>query len=361
MSHRAITRNITISSITNVDWTACKQQQYLRKLNKRQFTLYETPYHTKPLGKFTFLVTGGAGFIGSHLVDYLLKHGAGKVRVMDNLLTGSEDNVNLFDGRPGFEFMKGDIRMLPACMTACEGIDYVLHEAALGSVQRSLQDPVTTHRINSGGFINILWAAKSKKVKRVVYASSSSVYGDHPALPKTEDQIGKPLSPYAVSKYSNELYAQVFGSTFEQEVIGLRYFNVFGPRQNPEGPYAAVVPAFIRDIRKNIAPDIHGDGLNSRDFTFVENVVQANIKALFTENPEALNQVYNVAAGKQFTVLQLFNMICGMMGHKLTPRFISARKGDIAHSLADIAKAQKLLGYQTTIHLEEGLKMMLQD
>lgn len=321
--------------------------------------LYETPYHTQPLTNLSFLVTGGAGFIGSHLVEYLLKHGAGKVRVLDNLLTGSDANVALFSGTKAYEYMKGDIRMLPACMTACEGMDYVLHEAALGSVQRSISDPVTTHRINSGGFLNMLWAAKEKKVKRFVYASSSSVYGDHPGLPKKEEQIGKPLSPYAVSKYSNELYAEVFARNYQQEVIGLRYFNVFGPRQNPEGPYAAVIPAFIRDIKKNMAPIIHGDGSNSRDFTFVENVVQANIKALFCENPEAVNQVYNVAVGGQYTVRQLFDTICSITGSDLTPRLVAQRQGDIAHSLADISKAKRLLDYQPAVDFETGIRLLL--
>lgn len=323
--------------------------------------MYETPYHTQPLTNLSFLVTGGAGFIGSHLVEYLLKYGAGKVRVLDNLLTGSEANVALFSGSKAYEYMKGDIRMLPACMTACEGMDYVLHEAALGSVQRSISDPVTTHRINSGGFLNMLWAAKEKKVKRFVYASSSSVYGDHPGLPKKEEQIGNPLSPYAVSKYSNELYAEVFARNYLQEIIGLRYFNVFGPRQNPEGPYAAVIPAFIRDIKKNMAPIIHGDGSNSRDFTFVENVVQANMKALFANQPDAVNEIYNVAAGKQYTVKQLFDIICRQLNTSLTPRFVAPRSGDIAHSLADISKAKRLLDYEPSIHLEEGLKIVLQN
>ncbi|MBK9731728.1 MAG: SDR family oxidoreductase [Chitinophagaceae bacterium] len=321
--------------------------------------MYQTPFHSKPLSSFTFLVTGGAGFIGSHLVEYLLKYGAGKVRVLDNLLTGDKDNVAIFQKHADYEFLEGDIRELKDCMQACEGIDFVLHEAALGSVQRSILDPVTTNHINAGGFLNMLWAAKEKKVKRLVYASSSSVYGDHPGLPKTEDKIGKPLSPYAVSKYSNELYAGVFSDNFEMELIGLRYFNVFGPRQNPEGPYAAVIPAFIRDIKKNKPPVINGDGSNSRDFTFIENAVQANIKALFVENSMALNEVYNVAVGEQYTVKQLFDAICKCLGRELTPQFESPRKGDIAHSLADISKAKKLLDYHPAIQLEEGLRMLL--
>lgn len=321
--------------------------------------MYETPFHSKPLSSFSFLVTGGAGFIGSHLVEYLLKYSAGKVRVLDNLITGDKANVSLFQQQDAYEFLEGDIRDQYTCLNACEGIDFVFHQAALGSVQRSILDPLTTHQVNSDGFLNMLWASKEQKVKRIVYASSSSVYGDHPALPKIEDQIGKPLSPYAVSKYSNELYAGVFSKTYGMEIIGLRYFNVFGPRQNPEGPYAAVIPAFIRDIKKNIAPVIYGDGLNSRDFTFVENVVQANIKALFAENPDALSEVYNVAVGEQYTVLQLFDAICEVMGSKLSPRFESHRKGDIAHSLANISKAKKLLNYQPTINLSDGLNQIL--
>lgn len=321
--------------------------------------MYATPFHTKPLHSYSFLVTGGAGFIGSHIIEYLLKYGAGKVRAMDNLLTGSRENVACFQDNTSYEFMQGDIRQLTTCLTACEGIDFVLHEAALGSVQRSILDPITTHRINSGGFLNMLWAAKEKKVKRFVYASSSSVYGDHPGLPKIEEHIGHPLSPYAVSKYSNELYAGVFGNTYGMELIGLRYFNVFGPRQNPEGPYAAVIPAFIRDIKKHIAPVVYGDGFNSRDFTFVENVVQANIKALFSENNEAVNQVYNVAVGEQYTVRQLFDTICRITGSDLTPRFVAQRQGDIAHSLADISKAQRLLDYQPAIKLQEGLEALI--
>ncbi|MEO6165994.1 MAG: SDR family oxidoreductase [Chitinophagales bacterium] len=321
--------------------------------------MYTTAFHIKPLHNYSFLVTGGAGFIGSHIVEYLLKYGAGKVRVLDNLLTGAKENVSLFQDYAAYEFMQADIRQLSNCLNACEGIDFVLHEAALGSVQRSILDPITTHRINSGGFLNMLWAARERKVKRFVYASSSSVYGDHTALPKVEEHIGNPLSPYAVSKYSNELYAGVFSQTYGTEVIGLRYFNVFGPRQNPEGPYAAVIPAFIRDIKNHIAPVVFGDGINSRDFTFVENVVQANIKALFSENPKSVNQVYNVAVGEQYTVRQLFDMICRITGSDLTPRFEAQRQGDIAHSLADISKAERLLGYQPSIKLQEGLEVLM--
>jgi UDP-N-acetylglucosamine 4-epimerase len=321
--------------------------------------MYETQFHVKPLSEFSFLITGGAGFIGSHLIEYLLKHGAGKVRVLDNLLTGSEENVKLFQSDSSYEFINGDIRNVEACLSACEGVDYVLHEAALGSVQRSIIDPATTHAINATGFLNMISAAKQKGVKRFVYASSSSVYGDHPALPKKEDQIGKPLSPYAVSKYSNELYANVFATAYRMEVIGLRYFNIFGSRQDTEGPYAAVIPAFIRDMKKGIAPIIYGDGSQSRDFTFIENAVQANIKALFAMNSQALSQVYNIAFGAQHTILQLFELLKKLLMVDLAPQFEPSRKGDITHSLADISKAGNLLTYHPSIDLEHGLKRLL--
>ncbi len=323
--------------------------------------MYESVFHPGSLSDKSFLVTGGAGFIGSHLVEYLLKHGAGKVRVMDNLMTGSQENVDLFRQAAAYELLEGDIRDREACLTACSNMDYVLHEAALGSVQRSVIDPVTTDSINAGGFLNILWAAREKQVKRMVYASSSSVYGDHPVLPKVEEQTGRPLSPYAVSKCSNELYAGVFAKSYGMELIGLRYFNVFGPRQNPDGPYAAVVPAFIRDIKKNISPVIYGDGGNSRDFTFVENAVQANIRALFVENQRAIDQVYNVAVGEQYTIRQLFDSICHYLHCEMVPRFESPRTGDIQHSLADITKAAKLLNYRPAIRMEEGLRILLQE
>ncbi len=321
--------------------------------------MYESAFHPGSLYEKKFLVTGGAGFIGSHLVEYLLKHGAGKVRVMDNLMTGSKDNIALFRHHPAYEWLEGDIRESEDCRQACRGIDFVLHQAALGSVQRSILDPVTTDSINAGGFLNILWAAKEQQVKRVVYASSSSVYGDHPVLPKVEAQTGRPLSPYAVSKCSNELYAGVFARNYGMEIIGLRYFNVFGPRQNPDGPYAAVVPAFIRDIQSGVAPLIYGDGLNSRDFTFVENAVQANIRALFVEDALALNEVYNVAVGEQYSIRQLFDFICHFLNCRMLPRFETARQGDIQHSLADISKAARLLKYQPAVRLEDGLRILL--
>ncbi len=322
--------------------------------------MYDNPFHTGSLKPYSFLVTGGAGFIGSHLVEYLLKYEAGRVRVLDNLLTGNIESLKPFQNYSAFEFFEGDIRDQEICAKACEGIDFVLHQAALGSVQRSILDPLTTHDINVGGFLKMLIAAKEKGVKRFIYASSSSVYGDHPVLPKVEDTIGKPLSPYAVSKYSNELYAGVFAKTYGIEVIGMRYFNVFGPRQNAMGPYAAVIPSFVYDLKKTISPIIYGDGSQSRDFTFIENVIQANIKAIFADKPEAINQVYNIACGEQHTVLELLELIRKKLCSGVRPQFELPRKGDISHSLADISKAKGLLNYQPDFDLKRGLEIMLE-
>jgi UDP-N-acetylglucosamine 4-epimerase len=324
-----------------------------------KLTLYETAFHSKPLTESSFLVTGGAGFIGSHLVEYLLKHQAKKVRVIDNLLTGREENIKLFSDNPAYEFLEGDIRRPDDCRDACDAIDFVLHQAALASVQRSMTDPITTHIVNADGFLNMLIAARDTNVKRFVYASSSSVYGDHPDLPKQEHKTGNPLSPYAVSKKTNELYAHVFGTAFGMEVIGLRYFNIFGPRQDPNGPYAAVIPAFIRDLKNGVSPIIYGDGSQTRDFTFVENAVQANIKALFTSNADALNQVYNVACGEPCSILQLFNMIAVAMQMDVKPKLELPRKGDILHSTADVSKAEQLLRYLPAISVNEGLRVLL--
>jgi len=320
--------------------------------------LYETTFHSKPLDEFSFLVTGGAGFIGSHLVEYLLKYGARKVRVLDNLLTGKNENVDRFSTRPQYEFIRGDIRDLNDCIKACDGINFVLHQAALASVQRSMKDPITTHEINADGFLNMLIAARDAQVGRLVYASSSSVYGDHPDLPKREDKTGNPLSPYAVSKKVNELYAHVFASSFGMQIIGLRYFNVFGPRQDPNGPYAAVIPAFIRDLQSGKPAIIYGDGRQTRDFTFIENAVQANIKSVFAENADALNQVYNVACGESFSLVQLFEMIATSVQSNLKPQFEPARKGDILHSTADVSLAKRLIGYTPLIDLKTGLQIL---
>lgn len=279
--------------------------------------------------------------------------------MLDNLLTGRKGNVELFSNHPAYEFFHGDIRNADDCRHACSEIDFVLHEAALASVQRSMNDPVTTHEINANGFLNMLMAARDAKVKRFVYASSSSVYGDHPDLPKREDKTGNPLSPYAVSKKTNELYAFVFATAFKLEIIGLRYFNIFGPRQDPNGPYAAVIPAFIRELKSGKIPVIYGDGSQTRDFTFVENAIQANLKALFSENPDALNRIYNIACGRSCSLLELFQTIATLLNSASKPQFAEARKGDILHSTADISLAEKLIGYNPGIDLKTGLEILL--
>lgn len=303
------------------------------------------------------LVTGGAGFIGSNLVEQLLKdERVTFVRVFDNLATGSLKNLADFISHPGFEFIEGDIRQYNACLEACESIDVITHQAALGSVPRSVKDPLTTNEVNITGALNIFTAAKEKNIKRVIYAASSSTYGDHQGLPKVEDRIGNPLSPYAVTKYVNELYAKVYASLYNVQFIGLRYFNIFGPRQNPQGPYAAVIPLFIKAILENKPPVINGDGSHSRDFTFVANAVQANIAAMFTERSEAVNEVYNVACGEQTSLLQLFDALKQEAGSSLNPAHGPDRPGDVKHSLADISKAKSFLGYNPSISVEEGLR-----
>ncbi len=303
------------------------------------------------------LVTGGAGFIGSNLVEKLLAdERVSGVRVLDNLATGSLENMASFADHPKFEFFKGDIRDFETCLNACEDIDVITHQAALGSVPRSIKDPLTTNEVNITGTLNIFTAAKEKNIKRVVYAASSSTYGDHPGLPKVEDKIGNPLSPYAVTKYVNELYAKVYASLYKMQFIGLRYFNIFGPRQNPQGPYAAVIPLFVKAILENKPPVINGDGSHSRDFTFVENAVQANIAAMFTENEEAVNQVYNIACGDQTSLLQLFNALAAEASSSLQPVHGPDRPGDVKHSLADISKARSLLGYDPAVSVDAGLR-----
>lgn len=307
------------------------------------------------------LVTGGAGFIGSNLVEALLgDQSVTLVRVLDNLATGSLKNIESFHEDNRFEFIEGDIRDYNTCLQACTGIDFISHQAALGSVPRSVNDPLTSNNVNITGTLNIFTAAKEKGVKRIVYAASSSTYGDHPGLPKLEDKIGNPLSPYAVTKYVNELYAKVYADLYGMELIGLRYFNIFGPRQNPKGPYAAVIPLFIKAIMNNQSPLINGDGEHSRDFTYVSNAVQANISAMFTTNKEAINQVYNIACGEQTSLNQLFNQLKQIAGSDLEAKHGPDRKGDVKHSLADISKAKRLLGYNPEISVAEGLQKTME-
>jgi len=303
------------------------------------------------------LVTGGAGFIGSNLVEELLKDPEiSAVRVLDNLATGSLKNIESFVAEKRFEFIEGDIRDYNTCLNACDGVDFISHQAALGSVPRSINDPLTTNDVNITGTLNIFTAAKEKAVKRVVYAASSSTYGDHPGLPKVEDKIGNPLSPYAVTKYVNELYAKVYADLYNMEIIGLRYFNVFGPRQNPQGPYAAVIPLFVKAILENKPPVINGDGGHSRDFTYVANAVQANIKAMFSKNKSAVNQVYNIAYGRQTSLNELFSHLKNIAGSDLDAIHGPDRKGDVKHSLADISKAKNLIQYHPEISVENGLQ-----
>ncbi len=307
------------------------------------------------------LVTGGAGFIGSNLVESLLKDNrVSRVRVLDNLATGSLKNLGEFKSDQKFQFIEGDIRDYNTCLSVCKDIDAITHQAALGSVPRSINDPLTTNNVNITGTLNIFTAAKENNIKRVIYAASSSTYGDHPGMPKVEDKIGKPLSPYAVTKYVNELYAQVYASLYNMEFIGLRYFNIFGPRQNPNGPYAAVIPLFAEALISNQPPTINGDGEHSRDFTFVENAVGANLLSLFTNNPKAVNQVYNIACGHQTSLNDLFAYLKEEAGTGLTPLYGPDRKGDVKHSLADISKAKELLGYHPKTSVKEGLKKTYQ-
>ena len=303
------------------------------------------------------LLTGGAGFIGSNIMDALLDDDrVGLVRVLDNLSTGSRKNLEHVFNHPKFEFEWGDIREYTTCIDVCRGIDLVCHQAALGSVPRSIKYPVTTNNVNITGTLNIFTAAKESGVRRVVYAASSSTYGDSKELPKREENIGSPISPYAVTKLVNELYARVYGQLYNIEFIGLRYFNVFGPRQDPNGAYAAVIPLFFKAVQEDKAPVIHGDGEQSRDFTYVDNAVYANKLALFTENPEAVNQVYNVACGKQTSLNELWQCIKEITNSDLQASYSPSRPGDVKHSLADISKIAKYLGYHPRITIEQGLE-----
>lgn len=316
----------------------------------------------------TWLITGVAGFIGSNLLEALLKLDQ-TVIGLDNFATGHPHNLDEVQQSVSpaqwqrFTFLEGDIRDFDTCRTACAGVDYVLHQAALGSVPRSIEDPISTNAANITGFLNMLTAARDAGVKRFVYAASSSTYGDHPDLPKREDRIGNPLSPYAVTKYVNELYADVFGRTYGFKSIGLRYFNVFGPRQDPNGAYAAVIPKWFSGILAGGPVYINGDGETSRDFCYIDNCVQANILAATTENPEGPGQVYNVAFCQRTTLNELFELIQALVvktkpeAAAVKPTYRDFRPGDVKHSLADIGKAEKLLGYQPRFSVSEGLEL----
>ena len=307
------------------------------------------------------LVTGGAGFIGSALIETLLASD-NDVVCLDNLATGKLENIAEFQRNKNFRFIEGDIRNLADCNKAADGVQYVLHQAALGSVPRSVKDPVTSNEVNVSGFLNVITAARDAGVKRFVYASSSSVYGDHPALPKFEENTGNPLSPYAVTKKVNELYAKVFGELYGMETLGLRYFNVFGRRQDPDGQYAAVIPRFVKSLIQHEAPIIFGDGSQTRDFTYIENVVQANLRAAVVVNPEAYNTAYNVAFGDRVTLNELYTFLRAGLAKfdpeiaKISPVYTDPRQGDIPHSLASIAKTSRLLGYDPQFNLKQGLE-----
>jgi UDP-N-acetylglucosamine 4-epimerase len=314
----------------------------------------------------TWLVTGVAGFIGSNLLEALLKLNQ-RVVGLDNFSTGYQRNLDevqrvvSVEQWSNFKFIKGDVCDLNVCQNACAGVEFVLHQAALGSVPRSIEDPISTNRSNIDGFLNVLVSARDAKVKRFVYAASSSTYGDHPDLPKVEDKIGKPLSPYAVTKLVNEIYADVFHRTYGVDTVGLRYFNIFGPRQDPKGAYAAVIPSWITTIIEGKSVYINGDGQTSRDFCYVDNAVQANLLAATVSERSAINQIYNVAVSDQTSLNQLYSYLCQQLalhfpGYKeMAPIYREARVGDIRHSLADISKARRLLGYEPSHNVREGL------
>lgn len=311
--------------------------------------------------KFKILITGGAGFIGSNLSEYFLAKGH-QVICLDNFSTGHRHNIQHIVSNPNYTLIEGDIRNLSDCQKAVSGVDYVLHQAALGSVPRSIIDPITTNDVNISGFLNMLSAAKEASVKRFIYAASSSTYGDLEALPKVEDVIGKPLSPYAITKYVNELYADIFSKTYGIETIGLRYFNVFGRKQDPKGAYAAVIPKFVMQFMNNESPVINGDGNYSRDFTYIDNVIQMNELAMLTQNPEAINTVFNTAFGDRTTLNDLIRNLQMELSEfdsniaKIKIIYGPNRAGDIPHSLASIDKAKKLLGYNPKFSMQEGLK-----
>ena len=311
------------------------------------------------------LITGGAGFIGSNLCEYFLSKD-NKVVCLDNFATGHRHNLKDCINHPNFTLIEGDIRNLSDCITAVQGVDYVLHQAALGSVPRSLNDPITTNDVNVSGFLNMLVAARDAKVKRFVYAASSSTYGDSVALPKVEEVIGNPLSPYAITKYVNELYAQIFSTTYGLETIGLRYFNVFGRKQDPNGAYAAVIPKFVMQLMQHESPKINGDGNYSRDFTYIDNVIQMNELAMLTQNPEAINSIYNTAYGDRNTLNNLIDYLKEFLSEydpeiaNIKIEYGPNRAGDIPHSLASIDKAKKMMGYNPQFSMQEGLKQAVE-
>lgn len=311
--------------------------------------------------KNTILITGGAGFIGSNLTEYFLGLGY-KVVCLDNFSTGHRHNLNDFLNNPNFKLIEGDIRNIEDCILAVEGVDYVLHQAALGSVPRSIKDPITTNDVNVSGFLNMLTVARDAKVKRFVYAASSSTYGDSQGLPKVEEVIGKPLSPYAITKYVNELYAEIFSKTYGLETIGLRYFNVFGRKQDPNGAYAAVIPKIVKQFMNHESPVINGDGNYSRDFTYIDNVIQMNELAMTSQNPEAINSVYNTAFGDRNTLNDLVKYLKEYLSEfdpeikNVNVVYGENRVGDIPHSLSSIEKAKSILGYNPKYSLQDGLK-----
>lgn len=319
--------------------------------------MYDQPYHITNLSDRSFLITGGAGFIGSNIVEYLLKYGAKKVRVLDDFSTGFRANTDLFKDDPAFELIEGDIRDLETCKKAVAGMDYVSHQAALGSVPRSVNDPITSNEVNVSGYLNMLVAVRDEKsVKRMVYAASSSTYGDSKELPKKEGNEGNPLSPYAVTKLVDELYADVFSKVYGLHTIGLRYFNIFGPRQDPHGAYAAVIPLFMQAAIDKETPTINGDGETSRDFTFVENAVQANVKALLNTTDLKQHEAVNIACGERTTLNELWNTISGLAGFDQKAHYGPERPGDVKHSLANIEKAESLFGYDPKWKMKEGLE-----
>lgn len=310
------------------------------------------------ISQSSFLITGGAGFIGSNMVELLLNLGAKHVRVLDNLSNGYYSNIEGFLGLPNFEFIEGDIRDLETCKKAVEGMDFISHQAALGSVPRSVEDPITSNDVNIGGHLNMLVAAKeSPTLKRMVYAASSSSFGDSKELPKVEGNEGKPLSPYAVTKWVNELYGDVFSRVYGLHTVGLRYFNIFGPKQNPNNPYAAVIPLFMKAAMEGISPKINGDGTNSRDFTFVQNALQANMKAMLETESLTKHEVVNIAVGDRTNLVELWDAIASAAGTDVQPTFGPPRAGDIPHSLASIEKAKNLFGYDPQFRLQDGIKI----